>query len=118
MSARSVGTEAEDRAARHLLERGYTLVTRRWRRRGCEIDLIALDGDTLVFIEVKAARLAGFAPELKIDKAKRKAMVSATERYLSEFGLHEGPVRFDVIAIDPDGVRHHVDAFRPGSSGA
>ena len=51
---RALGREAEDRAARYLLEQGYTLVTRRFSSKGGEIDLVALDGETMVFVEVKA----------------------------------------------------------------
>ena len=112
---RSVGRTAEDRAAEHILGLGYTLVTRRHAMRGGELDLVALDGDTVVFVEVRQRSGAGQSPEESIDDRKAKHLARAAERYMREMG-DKRPIRFDLVAIDPDGLRHHKDFFRPGYS--
>ncbi len=115
---RRIGRLAEDRAAQHLKERGYTVVTRRYCAKGGEIDLIALDGETLVFVEVKQRRGAGRLAEEAVDARKIERVLSAAEQYLVEMEAGERPVRFDVIALDAEGLRHHVDAFRGWDGGS
>lgn len=110
---RAVGREAEDRAAAFLLEKGYSLITRRFTAKGGEVDLIALDGDILVFVEVKARSGRGGKPEEAIDHRKAKRFATAAQIYLAQ--MEEKPdraIRFDLVAIDPDGLRHLPDFFR------
>lgn len=106
-SRRSLGSAFEDRAAEYLLGLGYTLVTRRYSARGGELDLVALDGETIVFVEVKARR-DGRLPEESITPTKAARWQRAARVYLREVGALDDPHRFDVIAIDDDGLRHHV----------
>lgn len=110
---RVVGRQAEDVAADYLLGLGYTLVTRRFKASRGELDLIALDGDVLVVVEVKERRAPGFSPEEGVTEAKVKNISDALTEYLNKMGEPEREVRFDLIAIDRDGLRHHIDAFRP-----
>jgi putative endonuclease len=99
-------------AATYLLERGYTIVTRRYKARHGELDLIALDGDLLVFVEVKARSAPGYVPEEALTYAKRQALFRAGQQYLAEVALDpEREVRFDLVAIDRDGVRHYPDVM-------
>jgi putative endonuclease len=109
---RGVGRAAEDRAAEYLIERGFTIVTRRYKTRRGEIDLIALDGDVLVFVEVKERRAPGHVPEESISRRKIATLVDAANTYLVAMGEPDREARFDVIAIDRQGLRHHVDVFR------
>lgn len=109
---RGVGREAEDRAADFLMGLGYTIVTRRYHTKGGEIDLVALDGDTLVFVEVKSTRARGFSPEEAIDDRKTARIAVAAEAYLNAMEAQGRLARFDLIAIDRSGLRHYVDAFR------
>lgn len=109
--ARSVGRAFEDEAASYLLGVGFTLLGRRVSLRGGELDLVALDGETLVFIEVKGSRTAKIRPEENVTADKRTALLRAAERYCAEFGIKDRALRFDVIAIDADGLRHYRDAF-------
>lgn len=106
-SRRELGAEAEDQAAQHLLSLGYTLITRRYSARGGELDVVALDGDVIVFVEVKARR-DGRAPEESITPTKAARLRRAARAYLQEAGTPEHPHRFDVIAIDREGLRHHI----------
>lgn len=110
---RGLGKEAEDRAAAYLLEAGYTLVTRRYSTRNGEIDLIVLDDETLVFVEVRLRRGKDRSPEESIGPVKAARVARAARAYLREMDQTERSVRFDVVAIDDEGIRHHVDAFQP-----
>ena len=112
MSRVEAGREAEDRAAQYLLGLGYTLVTRRWRRPGGELDLVALDGDTVVFVEVKWVSAEGYAPELAVSDTKLSRLETIAERFVAEFSLSDRPQRFDLIAMDGEGVRHYIDFMR------
>jgi len=106
------GRAGEETARRYLQERGYRIVARNWSCRFGEIDLIARDGDTLVFVEVKARTRNGFGgPEAAITPAKRERLIAAARVYLGEVGT-ELPIRFDVVAIRPDRVELYKDAFQ------
>jgi putative endonuclease len=107
------GKEAEDRAADFLVGLGYTIVTRRFKSRHGELDLVALDGDTLVVVEVKERNTPGWIPEEGIDNRKIASLSSALGDYLAKMEEPERIVRYDLIAIDAKGLRHHIDAFRP-----
>jgi putative endonuclease len=111
MNRRQLGAQAEDRAADYLLGLGYTIVTRRYKARRGELDLVALDGDTLVFVEVRQ-RLAGASPEESIGDAKLAALSRAAEEYVHATDQQNRALRFDVIAIDTSGLRHHIDVFQ------
>lgn len=105
-SRRELGAVAEDRAAQYLLEAGYTLVTRRYTAHGGELDLVALDGEVLVFVEVKS-RWDGGSPESAVTPRKSTRWRRAARHYLQQSGTPDKPHRFDIIAIDRGGLRHH-----------
>jgi putative endonuclease len=100
------GRAEEARAAEHLLEQGYTIVTRRYKVKRGEIDLICLDEDVLVFVEVKARRAKGYLPEEAVGSEKAQALQRAGEEYRRVMGDRR-PFRFDLICIDRNGLRHH-----------
>ena len=108
---RRLGAEAEDRAANYLLGLGYTLVTRRFKARRGEIDLVALDGDVLVFVEVKSRRSTSAYPEAGITDEKVKALYEAALEYLAKSDFTDPEIRFDMIAINPEGISHHIGAL-------
>ena len=112
---RRIGLEAEDRAASYLQARGFTILTRRYKAASGEIDLVALDGEVLVFVEVKLRKGRFFKPEEALGETKRSRILRASESYLAAYEGPDREVRFDVVAIDPDGVRHHKEAFWPQS---
>jgi len=117
------GAAGESIAARHLEEKGYTILERNYRFRKAEVDLIAFDrnadgkcGGDLVFIEVKWRQNRAFAsPESAVDAAKRRHLVLAAEAFLHERNLEGTPCRFDVVAIEGSGssldIEHLEDAF-------
>ncbi len=101
------GREAEDRAAKYLLSLGYTLVTRRFKSRHGEIDIIALDGDVLVFVEVKARSSEVVSPEESVTRVKAARFESAVAEYFSKTGQPEMPARYDLIAVRPNRLDHY-----------
>lgn len=109
---RRVGASAEDQAAEYLLGLGYTIVTRRFKSSRGEIDIVALDGETLVFVEVKFRRGADAPPEAEVGTAKVSSLSAAVDEYLSKAGVPDAPCRYDLIAVTPTELRHHIDAFR------
>jgi putative endonuclease len=109
---RRVGQAAEDQAANYLVGLGYTIVTRRKKMKHGEIDLVALDGEVLVFVEVKHRLAKGYVPEESIGSGKLRALQSASEEYVRECDEEDRETRFDLIAIDGQGLRHYTDVFR------
>ncbi len=94
------GMEAELLAAAFLQGRGLVIVERNWRRRVGEIDLIARDGDVLVFVEVRLRRHADFGGAAgSITAAKRARMIAAANAYLAGLA-RTPPCRFDAVLLD------------------
>ncbi|MCB2190856.1 MAG: YraN family protein [Deltaproteobacteria bacterium] len=113
------GREAEALAKAHLERGGYQVVATRKRTSGGELDLVAWDGPTLVFVEVKARTGAGFGrAEEMVDRRKRERLGQAAAAYLAQMGPPSPPCRFDVVAVEmgpgPPKLRHLTDAFRLG----
>ena len=115
-SVRRLGADAEDRAADFLIEKGFTIITRRYKARHGEIDLVALDGDVLVVVEVKERTKPGYVPEESVSVMKAQRLGLAAAEYVRKNGALDREIRFDLVCFDPGGVRHHVDAFRPEGS--
>jgi len=99
----SLGKTGEDLACAELERRGYAIVARRYRRRRGELDIIARDGPTLVFVEVKArqGRTFGSAAEA-VTVMKQRRMVRLAVDYLACHRLGGCPLRFDVVSIHFD----------------
>jgi putative endonuclease len=107
----SRGADAETRAAAHLQRQGLTLVTRNWRCRHGEIDLILRDGATLVFVEVRARSRADYGGAAEsITAAKRGRLQRAAEAYLAQV-RHGGPCRFDAVLIEGERLAWLRNAF-------
>lgn len=106
------GTDAEDRAADYLLGLGYTIIARRVKTRSGEIDIVALEGGTLVFVEVKSRGKGSISPEESVTGLKAERFQAAVAEYLSIAGQPDLPARYDLVAIDSAGLRHHKDAIR------
>jgi len=108
----ALGISGEDLACAELQRRGYAIVERRYRTRFGEIDIIAKDGGTLVFVEVKARmtqEFGGAAAAMTGWKQRRIARMAAD--YLARRHLIDCPCRFDVVAIDFDDTEPRVIVY-------
>lgn len=121
-SPKPLGARGEEAAARHLKRLGYQIVARGSRLSSGEIDLVAVDGRTVVFVEVKTRESpdAGHPAEA-VDAVKQRRVSRAAMAFLKSRGLLECPARFDVVAVTwPPGQRrpaieHFPNAFEaPG----
>lgn len=111
-----VGAEGEEVAKDFLLKKGYRWLESNFRTRGGEIDLVMEDGKILVFVEVKNRRSDEYGlPEEAITQAKMKHMIKTALLYIKIKNVRDKMVRFDVVTIDRDGLRHYPDAFQAGS---
>ena len=99
-----LGQSGEDAACHELRRRGYAILARRYRTRDGEIDIIARDGRTLVFVEVKARRAARFGSAADaVDGRKRRRLQRLAQEFLVRSRLSMVPCRFDVVAIAMNG---------------
>ena len=110
------GLSGEQKAAEWLqTEYGLKLLEQRYRAKAGEIDLIMLDGETIVFIEVKTRLNAGAGEGLlAVDRKKQQRITNASVLYLLKHGLKNRPVRYDVIEVRRDGMLYIPNAFQPG----
>ena len=120
---RQLGIDGERAAERFLRSRGYTIVERNYRCPRGEVDLIALYGRTVVFIEVKTRRGAAIdSPYDAVDPRKQRQIVRVAEHYLAARRLSDRDVRFDVVGVWPDGdelvCELLADAFDPDDGDA
>ncbi|MCL2524955.1 MAG: YraN family protein [Betaproteobacteria bacterium] len=104
------GREAEAAAARHLERHGLRVVTRNFRVRGGEIDLICRDGATLVFVEVRQRGRSDFGgAAASITAAKQRRIVLAARHYLADRPAAD--CRFDCVLLDGERLEWLRDAF-------
>jgi putative endonuclease len=116
VNRRERGAAAERLAADFLATKGMKIVRRNYRYERGEIDIVAEDGDELVFVEVKWRRSGAFgSPEDAITPAKQDQIIKVAEGYLFENGIEGRPCRFDVVAVtERNGnqiLTHYVNAF-------
>jgi putative endonuclease len=112
------GRAGEDIASRHLQRAGLVVLARNFRCRSGEVDIVAQDEDTTVFVEVKErhGRSHGEGFEA-VTFGKRRRLIRAARTYAASRGLSERPIRFDVVSVDwpSDGgdavIRHDKSAF-------
>ena len=115
-----LGNRGERLAARYLRRQGFKILTRQYSNRWGEIDLIALDGDCLVFVEVKTRRSneAG-DPVEAVTFRKQKQLTKLALTYLKRHNLLEHSARFDVVTIlwptnsRTHEINHYRNAFSP-----
>ena len=114
---REIGKRGENAAVRYLEKMGYEILERNWKCQFGEADVIARDGQTLVFVEVKTRTgiSKGF-PSESVNAKKRRRYEKIAAWYLKEYDEVDIPVRFDVVALlviseDRAFIRHYVNAF-------
>ena len=112
------GRRGEELAALFLEEKGWTIIERNWRHGRAEVDLIARDGEVLVFVEVKTSRSDLFGPpEAWVSARKMKLLTRAAVAFMEQVD-HRDEIRFDVVAVylpyrGQAEIRHLPDAFFP-----
>ena len=114
-----LGWFGEELACAELEKRGYVVMTRRYRTKWGELDIVARHGEYYAFIEVKARGGGGFGdPEEAVTLQKQQRVVWMATHYLVRHGLLNVACRFDVVGINtethPPRVTIIEDAFRPG----
>jgi putative endonuclease len=119
MKRKEVGARGESFAVQKLEERGYHIRDRNWRTLEGELDIVAEEGDTIVFIEVKARTSRRFGwPEEALTKKKRQRLIKAALAYLDAYQIVETNWRFDFFAIEwsPEGdlvrMEHLIDVIQ------
>lgn len=115
-----LGRRGEDAAARFLHRHGYEIVERNWKCKAGEADIIARDGEWVVFVEVKTrTSIEKGLPSEAVNKEKRHRYEKIAALFLSNYDAVDVPVRFDVVSILVTGenralLRHHINAFAAG----
>jgi putative endonuclease len=107
------GRDGEERAARALEAKGLRILTRNFRARTGEIDIIALEGDTIVFVEVKAWSSYGYGDlRYGVDQKKQRRVIETAKYFLSVHREYNCmAVRFDVVFAGPRSITHIAAAF-------
>lgn len=118
----TTGQQAERFARGHLASQGLTIVATNYATRRGEIDLVARDGELLVFVEVRLRNHKGFASGAEsVDLRKQQRLVRAADHYIQQhFGSEPPPCRFDVVSLHTNRDNRKQfqidwlkDAFRP-----
>ncbi|MEF3193825.1 MAG: YraN family protein [Halothiobacillaceae bacterium] len=111
---RATGEAGENLALEYLERRGLRLLARNVRARGGEIDLVMLDGATLVFVEVRSRSARGLVGAMEsVTARKQQRVLTAARAYLARHPQHAArPCRFDVIGITRDGDRTTLEWTR------
>jgi len=112
MNKRSVGNMGESAACAVLERAGITVLERNYRRPVGEIDIVAREKKTILFVEVKLRSSLRYGrPAEAVNRAKQLKIIRTAMCYLAENSLEDAPVRFDVIEVLPDSTRHIRAAF-------
>jgi len=100
---RSLGRRGEKIAVAHLQDQGYSILDRNWRCSAGELDIVAREGETLTFVEVRTRRGNRFgSAEESITPAKQAKLVELAQTYLQEHSLSDQAWRIDVVAVEMD----------------
>jgi putative endonuclease len=109
----ALGIVGENLACAELERLGYAILARRYRRRGGEIDIIAREGQTTVFVEVKTRDGEAFGSGADaITWRKCRRIIACATEYLARNGLWDKPCRFDVVCVDLAGSPPAIGVYR------
>lgn len=114
MNTRVIGRRGEEAAANYLKKHKYKIVDRNFSCQFGEIDLVVWDGETVVFVEVKARENDKFGlPREAVNRQKQQTIIRCANYWLYKCKQTGKAVRFDVVEILGDEINHIIDAFRP-----
>jgi putative endonuclease len=112
------GTRSERAAARFLRRQGYRVLARNYRCPRGELDVVALDGTSIVFVEVRSTEMPDLTrPALSVDVAKQRRLTNLALHFLQQHRLLDRPARFDVLAVSwpanqrQPAIVHYRNAF-------
>lgn len=116
-SRTDTGRAGEVIAVRYLRDRGFRILARNWRTGRLEIDVVAMDADTVVFVEVRTRRPGPEPPEETVGPAKRSRLTRAAAGWIRGHPALGNEYRFDLVTIvpcpgGPPAVNHVPDAFQ------
>lgn len=112
VNKRKIGAQHEQKAGAYLEEKGYEILEFNYRCRQGEIDIIAKDGEYLVFCEVKyRSGLGAGYPAEAVDYKKQRTISRCALFYLTKQKLLDAPCRFDVISMSGNQIEHIENAF-------
>ncbi|MGE0084558.1 MAG: YraN family protein [Desulfococcaceae bacterium] len=110
---RQFGQDSEALAAELLCQKGYEIIDRNWRTKEGEIDIVAKDGETLVFVEVKARRSRGFGhPKYAVNQKKQQKLSLTALSYLKMTSQLHSKARFDVVTLISAGNCPEIEIVR------
>lgn len=112
MNKRCVGSMGESAACAALEKSGAVILERNYRRPGGEIDIIAREKKTILFVEVKLRSTLRYGrPAEAVNRTKQLKIIRTALCYLAENNLEDAPIRFDIVEVLPDQLRHIRAAF-------
>ena len=112
MNTHEKGKLSERAAGAYLEQKGYRIIQYNYRCKIGEIDLIAEDGDTIVFCEVKYRSSERYGTPLEaVGSVKQRKILRCAQYFLMEHGVRDRRCRFDVIGVSPDRISHIENAF-------
>ncbi len=117
METRQIGNKGEAIAIEYLISKGFSILTRNWQYLHRELDIVAQQGDTIVFFEVRARQIGSLVdPIQSITRKKQRLLVEADNLYIQKMNI-TGEVRFDLICItygnNKTNIEHIENAFYP-----
>jgi putative endonuclease len=115
-SGKNLGRASEEEAVRYLRGKGLTILRTNYRTPQGEIDIVAREGDTIVFVEVKARSTTLFGPpEAAVNREKQRQIKSISKAFISHYQLFDHDCRFDIVAVLKKGtsvtLKHIPNAF-------
>ena len=114
MNTSQSGAQGEEAACQYLLAKKYRILARNYRKSCGEIDIIAQDGKTLIFAEVKKRSSMAFGgPAAAVTAAKQRKIALTAQYYIKENTPKFDSIRFDVLCLLPQGIEHIENAFIP-----
>lgn len=112
--AKSVGRNGEEKAAAFLQNQGMSILARNYHADNGEVDIVAQEGNTIVFVEVKSTASSAFGDPLAwVDDDKTERIANAADVYIQEHNLDNMDCRFDIVTVDfkNDKIEHIKNAF-------
>jgi putative endonuclease len=118
-TSKALGSKGEDLAVQYLKKKGFKVIERNYHCSAGEIDLIAREGNTLVFVEIKARSSSDYGlPQDAVDRFKQQKLIEAARTFMAQRRVTEDiAARFDVVAIHLTPGGPHIELIRDAFQG-